>query len=151
MRHKRDVIDAWLIMQREVAQRLVARPGSPEYSRLSCFAAFHFLVTLGPRVARQAFHPQPGVDSLLVHLVTRAAPPVTVADEARFFAVIKAAFAHRRKTLLNNVLPLAGGNALRMVFEAHLRSGGIDPRRRGETLSLEEFAQVASLVASFRH
>ena len=149
MRQKPRLQDAWLIVQREVAERIVARPATPAYSRLSCFAQYHFEAVRRLRIASRAFFPQPQVASVLLQLVTRGHPAVTVEDEERFFNIIKAAFAHRRKTLLNNVLPLAGGGGRRQALEAHLRSRGFNPMRRGETLSLEEFARLAAVLQSF--
>lgn len=132
---------ALLTMQREVAQRLCASPGSKRYGSLSCFLQYHFQPSILMAIPASAFHPRPQVESSLVRLDPHPEPPVRVSDEAWLFRVIRAAFAQRRKTLLN---ALVGGSRLpRATVAAALEAAGIDPNRRGETLSLADFARVA--------
>ena len=132
-----------LLVQKEVAARLGAKPGTPDFGALSVFAQFHAEVETVGLVSRRVFFPPPDVDSAIVRLTPRAAPPVAVADEALFFAVVRAAFGQRRKALLN---ALSGDPALgwsREQAAAALDAAAIDPGRRGETLSLAEFAALA--------
>ncbi len=132
-----------LLVQKEVAARLGAKPGTPDYGALSVFAQFHARVETVGLVSRRVFFPPPDVDSAVVRLTPHAAPPVAVADEALFFAVVRAAFGQRRKALLN---ALSGDPTLGWTREraaSALEAAGIDPQRRGETLGLTEFARLA--------
>lgn len=131
---------AVLMVQREVAERLIAKPGTSEYSSITVFARYHSHVEIVQRVSHTVFYPPPEVDSAIVQFVPlpKRLPP----DEQRFlFRVVRAAFAQRRKTLLN---ALSGGlNLPRDQVDSVLRSVQIDPQRRGETLSLEEFISLS--------
>src|SRR5262245_31449178 len=131
-----------LMLQREVAERVAAPPGSKVYASLSILCQLHWDVRLALRVPPGAFRPPPRVDSAVLHLRALPAPRVALADERRFEAVVRAAFAQRRKTLAN---ALSGGLGIptegaREAAEA----AGIDPRRRAETLSISEFASLAA-------
>jgi 16S rRNA (adenine1518-N6/adenine1519-N6)-dimethyltransferase len=132
-----------LLVQKEVAARLGAPPGSPDYSALGVYTQFHAQVETVGIVSRRVFFPPPDVDSAIVRLTPHDRPPVAVPDEGLFFAVVRAAFGQRRKALLN---ALSGDPALgwdREQAAAALAAAAIDPGRRGETLSLEEFARLA--------
>ncbi len=132
-----------LLVQKEVAQRLAAAPGTADYGSLSVFAQFHAAVQVMGIVSRRVFLPAPDVDSAIVRLIPHAAPPAPVADEARFFLVVRAAFGQRRKSLLN---ALSGDPSLgwtRDQAAAALERAGIDPLRRGEELGIEEFGRLA--------
>ena len=132
------------MLQREVAQRLAAEPGTKSYGSLSVAVQFRarprVLFTVPPR----AFRPAPKVESALVELAVRDRPAVEVTDPDLFFRVVRAAFAQRRKTLLN-ALRRAGGFPRDRV-EAALAAAGIAPARRGETLSLAEFAALSDFL-----
>ena len=132
-----------LLVQKEVAARLGARPGTADYSSLGVFTQFHAQVETIGIVSRRVFFPPPDVDSAIVRLTPHTAPPVAVPDKPLLFAVVRAAFGQRRKALLN---ALCGDPALgwdREKAAAALSAADIDPGRRGETLSLEEFARLA--------
>ena len=132
-----------LLVQKEVAARLGAKPATADYGSLSVFAQYHATVETVGIVSRRVFFPAPDVDSAIVKLTPHLAPPVPLADETLFFAVVRAAFGQRRKALLN---ALSGDPALSWTRERAaeaLEAAGIDPGRRGETLSLEEFARLA--------
>jgi 16S rRNA (adenine1518-N6/adenine1519-N6)-dimethyltransferase len=135
-----------LMVQREVAARLTAAPGSADYSSLSVFVQYHTQPEITARVSRGAFLPPPDVDSAIVRLRVRREPPVTVQDEAFLLQVVRASFQQRRKTLLNALTTLPGvpKEAAGMALER----AGIDPARRGETLSLPEFARLADALAA---
>jgi 16S rRNA (adenine1518-N6/adenine1519-N6)-dimethyltransferase len=142
------VAHATLLVQREYAARLAAAPGSDDYGSLTIYARYAMrLEPLFP-VPPQAFWPKPTVDSTLVRLRFREAPPVEVPDEARLFTIVRASFQQRRKTLANALLPLYGFQRPRV--ERLLRAAHVAGERRGETLDLEEFARIARHEAPFR-
>jgi len=133
--------DMALMLQREVAERLAAPPGSKVYGSLSVLTQLYCDVRLALRVPPSAFRPPPEVDSAVVHLRVRPAPRVPLGDERRFHVVVRAAFGQRRKMLAN---ALAAGLGLPLdTARERSASAGIDPRRRAETLSVEEFAALA--------
>jgi 16S rRNA (adenine1518-N6/adenine1519-N6)-dimethyltransferase len=134
----RHIRDMCFMLQKEVVERLTATPGTKAYGRLSvmiqwrCHAQRLFTVPPG------AFRPTPKVDSMVVRLEPYVKPPVAVADEPAFVRVIAAAFTARRKTLRN---ALSG-----LISSEELRAAGIDPVRRGETLTLAEFATLGNTL-----
>ncbi|MDO8682935.1 MAG: 16S rRNA (adenine(1518)-N(6)/adenine(1519)-N(6))-dimethyltransferase RsmA [Armatimonadota bacterium] len=135
-----------IMAQREVARRLVAAPGSDDYGAITVFVQYHCEADIVAQVSRNVFYPPPEVDSALVRLRIRPEPAVQPKDEGLFFKVVRAAFGQRRKTILN---ALSGSPDLKLPkseAENILKSAGIDAGRRGETLSLEEFAKLADLV-----
>ena len=132
-------------LQREVAERLYASPGTKAYGSLTLLTQWYATVDKGFHVPPSAFSPPPKVMSTVVRIIPRATPPVAVQDEARLFRLIRAAFAQRRKTL---------ANALRHAFQPMepailrqiLENSGIAPSRRGETLTLDEFARLSDAL-----
>jgi 16S rRNA (adenine1518-N6/adenine1519-N6)-dimethyltransferase len=135
-------IDAMaLMLQREVAERVAAAPGSKVYGSLSVYVQLHWRVELALRVPPGAFRPPPKVESAVLRLEPLPSPRVDLPDEQRFEAVVRAAFARRRKTLAN---ALAAGLGLSVgATREAATSAGVDPGRRAETLSIQEFAEVA--------
>ncbi len=132
-----------LLVQKEVAARLGAKAGTPDYGSLSVFVQYHAQVETLGIVSRRVFFPPPDVDSAVVRLTPHAAPPVSVPSETQLFAIVRAAFGQRRKALLN---ALSGDPALgwsREQAAAALEASGIDGGRRGETLTLAEFARLS--------
>ena len=133
-----------LLVQKEVATRIAAPAGSPDYGAFSVFVQYHAEVDIVMTVSRRVFYPAPDVDSAVIRLKPRTQPPVEVADEALFSKVVRAAFGQRRKALVN---ALSGDPTLaweRSKAAAAVDAAGIDPGRRGETLSMEEFARIAN-------
>ncbi len=128
-----------VMVQAEVADRLVAPPGSRTYGVPSVKLAWYAAATRAGAVPRTVFWPAPNVDSGLVRLVRQPAPR-TSADRREVFAVIDAAFAQRRKTLRAALAGWAGSAA---TAEAALRAAGIDPSARGETVDVAGFARLA--------
>jgi 16S rRNA (adenine1518-N6/adenine1519-N6)-dimethyltransferase len=126
---------AVLLLQREVAERIAAPPGGRDYGLLSVLLQHVADARIGMSVPRHAFTPPPDVESCALVLEMLEAPRAPVKDERRFRTLVKAAFAQRRKTLWNALKPVPGGR------EA-LTAAGIDPQRRGETLTVEEFASI---------
>ncbi|HWO76060.1 MAG TPA: 16S rRNA (adenine(1518)-N(6)/adenine(1519)-N(6))-dimethyltransferase RsmA [Bacillus sp. (in: firmicutes)] len=136
-----------VMMQKEVAERLAAEPGSKEYGSLSIAIQYYTVPEKVMIVPKSVFMPQPNVDSAVVRLTKRDHPPVEVTDEEFFFTVTKTAFAQRRKTLLNNLTSgLEKGKEKKEEIVAVLESVDIDPSRRGETLSIQEFAALANAL-----
>ena len=132
-----------VMVQSEVADRLAASPGSKVYGIPSVKAAWYADVRRAGAIGRNVFWPAPNVDSGLVAW-TRRDPPSTAVTRAQVFAVIDAAFAHRRKALRPSLRDLAG-SAERS--ENALVRAGIDPMRRGEELRLEDFVRIAEALA----
>ncbi|MBA4372013.1 MAG: 16S rRNA (adenine(1518)-N(6)/adenine(1519)-N(6))-dimethyltransferase [Thermodesulfovibrio sp.] len=129
-----------LTIQKEVAERIVAPPGGKDYGVLSIALQCYALPTLKFMVPKEAFHPVPKVDSAVVHISLRKEPLVSAEHEEFFFKVVRTAFSQRRKTLSNSLKPF--GPAVRGA----LAEAGIDPQRRPETLSIEEFKNIAALL-----
>lgn len=143
----RDEVPLFVLMvQKEVAARLAAQPGSKDYGVLTIAVQFYAEVDYVMTVPKHAFVPRPQVDSAVVRIRCRPAPLVDVPDEKLFFRVVRAAFAQRRKTILNNLVHnlIEGGN--RATALALLEAAGIDPDRRAETLSIAEFARLTHRV-----
>lgn len=139
-----------MMVQREVAQRLVAAPGSKDYGALSVLAAYYATVELAFTVSPRSFWPRPQVWSAVVVLNPVAQPAGQRPNAQDFFAVVRAAFAHRRKMLHN---ALADDPALNLdKFQASqlLAAASIDGTRRAETLSLDEFARLAAVYGGLR-
>lgn len=129
-----------LMLQREVAERVAAPPGSKVYGSLSVLTQLYTEPRLSIRVPPEAFKPPPKVDSAVLHLRVLAGPRVPVADEHRFHAVVRAAFGQRRK-MLGNALAAGLGVSLAAARVAATRAG-VDPSRRAETLSINDFAAL---------
>ncbi|MFZ5642773.1 MAG: 16S rRNA (adenine(1518)-N(6)/adenine(1519)-N(6))-dimethyltransferase RsmA [Bacillota bacterium] len=134
-----------IMVQQEVAERLAAPPGGKEYGSLSVAVQYFTESQYLFKVPRTVFIPKPDVDSAVVRLVKRPKPPVEVSDEDLFFKVVRGSFGQRRKTLLNS-LDSAFTNISRERIKYILQETGIDPRRRGETLSIKEFAVIAEAL-----
>jgi len=138
------LVSATLTVQKEVAERIVAAPGTGAYGPMAIMCALHARARRIFDIAPGSFLPPPEVTSSVVHLEVRAKPALDVGDENFFWRVVRAAFGQRRKQL---------GNTLRAVesdrekLRAALGAAGIDAMRRGETLSLEEFARLAGALA----
>ena len=139
----RTAIDAMaLMLQREVAERLAAPPGSKVYGALSVLTQVVCDVEVALRVPPGAFRPPPQVESAVVRLTPRATPRVPAAIEARFREVVKAAFSSRRKTLAN---ALAGGLGVPLgVAREAATTSGVDPGRRAETLAIDDFVALTA-------
>jgi len=135
--------DATLMVQREVADRLVAKPGKKDYGVLSIFAQIYADIDRRLNVPPSAFSPPPKVLSSVIRMTFRRSP-VRIVDEALFERLVKGAFMQRRKTLANALKPLEP------TAPAVLALAGIDGKRRPETLSLEDFAHLTEFFARLR-
>lgn len=133
-----------VMMQKEVADRLTAKPGKKAYGAITVAVDYYCTTEVITQVPAECFVPKPKVDSTVLRLDLRDEKPVNLLDETVFFDVVKAAFGQRRKTLLNcltgfrDMTKEEAGIALEAV--------GIDPQRRGETLSTEDFAALANHI-----
>lgn len=132
-----------LMLQKEVAERLVAAVGGKNYSVLSVMARLYADIRIAFHVSRGCFRPRPDVDSSVISLTPLSHPRVPIQDEALFGRIVRGAFGHRRKRLSN---ALADAGFPREQADAALRRIGLDPARRGETLSLSEFAALADTL-----
>jgi 16S rRNA (adenine1518-N6/adenine1519-N6)-dimethyltransferase len=139
-----------LMLQREVVERITAHPGGKEYGYLSVLVQFYCKTAKLFDVPPGAFRPSPKVYSSVVRLHLRPQPAVAVDDQSGFFELTKVLFGQRRKTIFNNLR--AGCERLKLVNEMEidraLTISSLDPRRRAETLSLEEIARLANYLSS---
>ena len=130
-----------LMLQKEVAERVAAEPGGKTYGSLSVLTQLACEARLAFTVPPGAFRPPPQVESAVLHLRMRPQPLVPAAEASRFRAVVLAAFGQRRKSLANSIA--AGLNMSAERARALCASARVDPGRRAETLSMEEFARLA--------
>ena len=134
-----------LTIQKEVAERIVAEPGGRDYGVLTIMIQYFAQPELKFIIPKEAFRPIPKVDSALVHMKILEQPRVVVRDEKVFFRLVRTAFSQRRKTLSNSLKGFGGD------IRAVMISAGIDPQRRPETLSLEEFGRLADTITLTSH
>ncbi len=144
-----DCFDSVTVMvQKEVAQRIAAKPGSPDYSAFTVFCQYYAQPQLLFDVPAHCFLPQPKVTSAVIQLNVRKDRNWGIADEKLFFRTVRASFAMRRKKLSNGLAsgcPELGKQGAAQV----LRDAGFDENVRGETLSIPEFARIANQIAQF--
>ena len=144
-------IDGYVVMmQKEVGERLNAQVGTKAYGSLSIVTQYYTETSKVLTVPKTVFLPPPNVDSIVVKLMKRQTPEVDIDDEDRFFKMTKAAFSQRRKTISNNYQSLfVDGKANKEIIKKWLEASDIDPRRRGETLSIKEFAKLYNELKNF--
>ena len=130
------VYDMHFMLQKEVVERLVAEPGSSDFGRLSVMLQYRFVIDWLLDVPPECFTPAPKVDSAVVRLIPRPADELSARDEARFAAVVAAAFAQRRKMLRNNLKGILG--------DAGFAQLGIAPTARAEELSVADYIRIAN-------
>lgn len=131
-----------IMMQKEVADRIKSNPGTKAYGALSVAVQYYCTVDSVAIVPKEVFVPVPKVDSAVLRLNIRKERPVDLLDETLFFRCIKAGFGQRRKTLSNSLMAL--GDKTKEEVKRCLEAAGIDEKRRAETLSLKEFANLAN-------
>lgn len=129
-----------LTLQKEVAERVVATPGGKDYGVLSIMVQYYAKPALKFIIPKVAFRPVPRVDSAVLHIKILDKPSVIVKDEALFLRLIKTAFSQRRKMLSSSL------KSIRSDIKERLTEAGIDPDRRPETLSIEEFVRLADSI-----
>lgn len=133
-----------IMMQKEVADRIKAGPGTKAYGALSVAVQYYCTVDKVASVPRSVFVPQPNVDSVVLRLNIRSEKAVKLDNEKLFFDCVKAGFGQRRKTLLNSLQKVNGVD--KNIVMQSLASAGIEESRRAETLTIEEFALIANEV-----
>lgn len=142
------IISIHVMLQWEAAQRVVAQPSTADYGPLSVLAQYRADARILRRIPASAFSPPPKTDSAFIGLAMRDEPAVRVKDEAVFFKLVGAAFAMRRKTLVNNLMPAFGIGREQAV--ALLKGLDMSATVRGEALSLPEFAALADAIAAMK-
>ena len=136
-----------VMMQKEVADRISAKPNTKAYGSLSIAVQYYMTAKVAFIVPRTVFVPAPNVDSAILKMVRRSEPAVAVEDEKFFFKVSKASFTHRRKTLWNNLTGYFGKtDEIKDKLTKALDQAGLSPSVRGEALGLEEFASLADAL-----
>lgn len=141
-----------VMLQKEVAERITAKPGTKAYGSLSIAIQYYTQAEMALTVPKSVFLPQPNVDSAVIRMTKREVPEVEVIDEDFFFSVTRGSFVQRRKTILNNLqvaMPL-GKEKKELILKA-LEEAGIDPARRGETLTIKEFGLLADKLYAYFH
>lgn len=132
-----------IMIQKEVAERLDAKPGCKEYGALTLLVQYFCNTKILRKVSPGCFIPSPKVDSMVIRLDRTETPKVYVEDEKLFFRVVRDAFSMRRKTLWNGLKNMGlDKEKLQNAFD----KANIDPKRRGETLSIEEFSNLANEI-----
>ncbi|MTD37570.1 16S rRNA (adenine(1518)-N(6)/adenine(1519)-N(6))-dimethyltransferase RsmA [Erwinia sp. CPCC 100877] len=146
-----EVSEMVVMMQKEVADRISAKPGTKAYGSLSIAVQYFMEASIAFIVPKTVFIPQPNVDSAIIKLTKRERPAVEVTNEQEFFKLTKASFQLRRKTLWNNLIHYYGKDeATKAWLTTSLTEAAIEPSRRGETLSLEEFARLSNTLEKNR-
>lgn len=132
-----------IMIQKEVAERMNAEPGNKDYGALSLLVQYYCNTSIVRRVPPNCFIPRPKVDSIVIRLDKLDSPKVKVDNEKLFFDIIRNSFNMRRKTLWNATKSLGLDKE---KLEAAFKNSGIDPKRRAETLSIEEFAALSDSI-----
>lgn len=135
-----------LMMQKEVASRLEAKPSTKAYGSLSIAIQYYMEVEVAFTVPRTVFMPQPNVDSAIIRLRTLENPPVMVKDENLFFKIVRASFVQRRKTIWNNLRKSFNDKSKEEILRNAFEKAEINPSRRGESLTIEEFGRLADAL-----
>ncbi|RPF51193.1 16S rRNA (adenine(1518)-N(6)/adenine(1519)-N(6))-dimethyltransferase RsmA [Aquisalibacillus elongatus] len=133
-----------VMMQREVADRMAASPNTKEYGSLSIAVQYYTDSKVVMTVPKTCFIPQPNVDSAILRLIKRDQPLANVKDEALFFEIVQASFGQRRKTIKNNLQRAFIDRFSKDMIQQWFEKSGIEPSRRGESLSIDEFAVLAN-------
>jgi len=144
LKKARNLKSMTLTVQKEVGERIVAKPGGKTYGVLSLMVQYFGKTTFQFSISRKAFRPIPKVDSAVITIESYDKPPVHIADKELFFSIIRTAFSQRRKMLLNAL------RSLHHDSRKFCEMAGIDPQRRPETLDMEEFARLADVLFNDR-
>lgn len=134
-----------VMIQKEVAERMAAKPNNKSYGSLSIAVQYYTEARVVMNVPKSVFMPQPNVDSAVLHLDLREKPPVHVVDESFFFDFVQASFGQRRKTLRNNLSRFLKEKLNKEKIESLLEEASIDGTRRGESLSMDEFSLLSNI------
>lgn len=141
-----------VMLQKEVAERITAKPGTKAYGSLSIAIQYYTEADYAMTVPKSVFMPQPNVDSAVIRMIKRPEPIVNVIDEDFFFLVTRGSFVQRRKTIFNNLqTAMPNGKVKKDLILQALEEAGIDPTRRGETLSIKEFGLLSDKLYPHFH
>ena len=146
--HSRIIKNAVVMIQREVADRILAKRCEDEYSSLSCFLQYYTHPEYVHTVKHTCFYPAPEVDSAIIELTMLAKPPVAVKDEKLLFRIIRGAFNQRRKSIINSLSREEVLDISKDSLTQILESAEVSPTARPETLSLADFARIANSIDS---
>lgn len=144
IRDKLPVSSITVMIQKEVADRMAAKPNTKSYGSLTIALDYYTEAEVVMIVPKTVFMPQPNVDSAILRLQLRKEPPVHVENEEFFFDLVKASFAQRRKTLFNNLKSHFKNRLDKDIIQHVLQETNIEPNRRGESLDISEFATLAN-------
>lgn len=136
-----------IMVQKEVADRMQVGPGTKDYGALSLAVQYYAKPEIVANVPPNCFIPRPGVGSAVIRLTRYEQPPVKVADEKRMFALIRASFNQRRKTLVNGLTNAPELGLSKEAVTQALEKLGLAPTVRGETLTLEQFAELSNILS----
>ncbi len=134
-----------VMIQKEVALRICAKPGTAEYGAFTLFTEFHASPSIGFDVPPDCFYPRPKVTSSVITL-DRKAPPIGLLDQEMLFSITRAAFSQRRKTLTNGLSSLLSGKLSKEQIQEIITQCGFDEKVRGETLSLDDFINLSNRI-----
>ena len=138
-----DIKRYYVMMQKEVGERITARPGSKSYGSLSIAIDFYTEARIVQQVPKNVFMPPPNVDSIVVEMIKRDVPKVDVENPEVFFKLTRGGFVQRRKTILNNYQTIfEDGKKQKSEIKSLLGDAGIEDNRRGESLSIEEYFKI---------
>lgn len=143
-----DIESITVMVQKEVAERMQAAPGGKDYGVLTLSVAYHAEAEIIANVPPNCFMPRPDVSSAVIKLTRRAEPAVTPRSPDHMFRLIRAAFSQRRKTLINAVSNDVSLGLPKTELEAALQELGLDPRIRGERLSLQDFSDLSDILTA---
>lgn len=139
-----DLESMTVMIQKEVAERLSARPSTKAYGSLSIAVQYYMQVEIAAIVPPTVFNPAPNIDSAIIHMSKYQEKPVEVEDEAFFFRVVRQSFVQRRKTLRNNlIVGLGKEEVVKEKIDKAIEGAELNPKVRGESLSITEFARLA--------
>ncbi|ANU24731.1 16S rRNA (adenine(1518)-N(6)/adenine(1519)-N(6))-dimethyltransferase RsmA [Planococcus donghaensis] len=139
-----------VMLQKEVAERITAKPGTKAYGSLSIAIQYYTQAEMALTVPKSVFLPQPNVDSAVIRMTKREVPEVEVIDEDFFFSVTRGSFVQRRKTILNNLqVAMPSGKEKKELILKALEEAEIDPTRRGETLTIKEFGLLSDKLYAY--
>ena len=144
--NRRSIESALIVIQKEVALRLLAGPGSKDYGSISCFIQYYTKPAYIHTIKRTSFYPEPEVDSSLLRLDFLDKPSVDVSDEELFFKIVRGAFNQRRKTIMNSLSREAVLGLPKEDMAAIFARAGVDPSSRPEDLPLSAFASLTNAI-----
>lgn len=148
LEEKLPIVNLTVMLQKEVAERIIAQPNDKNIGSLSIAVQYYTIPEIVMHVPSSVFIPKPKIDSAILRLTMRDEPPVHVENEPFFFAVVRACFMHRRKTIKNNLSRYFKGEIPSETIQQILQNCQIEGTRRAESLSMSEFARLANQLYS---